>query len=119
MKKQTVEQKVGRLAAHLKAGLEIHESLMDLLSAISEYEENHHPLKCKSIEAAIHHAWDKWEEFENCHQEDMELAACQMRAEVILERQREREEYWRKQREEREAKEAKAKKPKVKLAKAA
>jgi hypothetical protein len=119
MKKQTVEEKVGRLAAHLKAGLEMQETLMDLLSAISEYEENHHALECKNIEAAIHRAWSKWEEFEDCHQEDMELAACQMRAEVILERQREREEYWRKQREEREAKAAKPKKAKVKLAKAA
>jgi hypothetical protein len=116
--------KTGRLAAHLKAGLEMQDVLMDLLCAIGEYQETHKPPKCCNLEAAICYAWKKSEDFDDCHQEDMELAACQIMAGHILQQQREREERWRKEQQEWQAKQKKAKAPKartpkVKLAKAA
>lgn len=119
MKKQTVEEKIGRTYAHFKSSLELHEEMVDLLCAVNEYQENHRPPKCENLEAALRHAWGVWERFDNNNQEDMELAACQMRAEMILENRRERAEHWRKEREKWQAKQAKAKKPKADLAKAA
>jgi hypothetical protein len=119
MKKQTIEQQYGRLYGHFRASLDLHSEMLKLIARIEDYQASHDAPECPDLDAAINRAYGAWEEFENCHDEDMELTACALRCEILAERKRLREEYWRKQDEKRLAKQKKAKPKTQKLANAA